>query len=114
MTRAYGTSELELAAFLRGHRLLNACPKGAIVEFEFDARASDDVDAYFGGAGVPARELFGAHRELRTLIAQIRDHEAQRGTNRTGEEETLQPRKLQVALPDAADNRGSHVGGPHD
>jgi hypothetical protein len=77
---AYQTTELEVAAFLkaRGHRLLNAEPAGRMVTFSFEDRAGPDVDAYISGAAVPARELFEAHRSLRALIQQVKEHQSQR------------------------------------
>jgi hypothetical protein len=72
----YLTDELELAAFLkaRGYRLLGAEPYGRLVTFAFDPSACADVDNYFAGAEISARELFEAHRHLRTLIKQIKQH----------------------------------------
>ena len=79
-TDSYRTTELELAAFLKanGNRLLNAKPQGSIVAFEFDPSASSDAEAYIAGASLPARELFEAHRSLRALIQQVREHTNQR------------------------------------
>jgi hypothetical protein len=82
----YRTTELELAAFLkaRGHRLLSAKQSGRMVPFEFNSEAADDVDNYFGGAESSARELFEAHRSLRALIQQVREHTSQKiGTENT-------------------------------
>lgn len=83
MSLDYQTSELEIAAFLkaRGHRLLSAKLEGKVVSFDFDGHAASDVEAYFNGVEIPARELFEAHRSLRALIQQVREHEGQR--NRT-------------------------------
>ena len=80
----YLTTELELAAFLqaRGHKLISATPQGRLVAFAFDDRARSDVDAYFAGAQVPARDLFSAHRHLRTLIQQLKQHSNQIGYER--------------------------------
>jgi hypothetical protein len=77
----YQTTELELAAFLKakGHRLLGAEPDGRLVKFSFDGTASTDADAYFLGSSISARELFEAHRHLRALIQQVKQHH----TNRT-------------------------------
>ena len=83
---SYKTTELELAAFLkaRGHRLASARLDGRVVSFEFNGEAASDVESYFAGAEVPARDLFEAHRGLRALIQQVREHEAQRnGTERS-------------------------------
>jgi hypothetical protein len=77
----YKTNELELASFLkaRGHQFISAQLKGKLVEFQFDASAENAVDEYFAGAQLPARELFEAHRGLRTLIQQIKEHNARNG-----------------------------------
>ena len=76
----YRTTELEIASFLkaRGHRLVSANLDGRFVAFEFDPAASSDVSAYFSGAETPARELFEAHRSLRALIQQVKEHSSQR------------------------------------
>lgn len=80
MTQPYKTTELELASFLkaRGHRLASAKLDGRLVSFEFDPAASQDADNYFSGAETSARELFEAHRSLRALIQQVREHSAQK------------------------------------
>lgn len=80
MTTTYKTSELELASFLkaRGHKLVGAHPQGRIVEFAFEDSAAADLDEYVAGAAVPARELFEAHRSLRALIQQVKEHQSQR------------------------------------
>jgi len=80
---AYCTSELEVAAFLkaRGHRLIGAKPNGRLVSFSFEGRAGSDVDSYFAGAEISARELFEAHRHLRTLIQQLKEHMYQQNGN---------------------------------
>ena len=80
MNAPYQTTELELAAFLkaRGHRLLDAEPQGRLVCFGFDDSASADVQQYFSGAEVSARELFEAHRHLRALIQQLKQHTSQK------------------------------------
>jgi len=72
----YRTTELELAAFLkaRGHQVQEAIPQGRIVTFCFDDSVVPDVDAYFRGAHVSANELFQAHRCLRALIQQVKEH----------------------------------------
>jgi hypothetical protein len=76
---AYRTSELEIASFLkaRGHRLTAAKMDGRFVAFEFEPAAASDVGAYFSGAETPARELFEAHRSLRAMIQQVREHSSQ-------------------------------------
>jgi len=76
----YRTCELEMASFLKaqGQKLLGAELKGKLVEFYFDASAEDAAERYFTGASLPARELFEAHRCLRALIAQIREHKSHR------------------------------------
>jgi hypothetical protein len=76
MNQPYKTTELEIAAFLkaRGHRLIEATPHGAIVEFAYPPDATPEVDAYFSGAEIRAQELFEAHRSLRALILQIKKH----------------------------------------
>jgi len=86
METTYKTSELELASFLktRGHKLVAAKPQGRIVEFTFDGDAAGDLDAYIGGAEVPARELFEAHRSLRALIQQVKESQSQRSGDRYG------------------------------
>ena len=75
----YRTTELELASFLkaRGHRLVSAKMDGRVVSFEFNGDAASDVETYFSGAEVPARDLFEAHRSLRALIQQVREHDGQ-------------------------------------
>lgn len=75
----YRTSELELASFLKahGHKLLGTEVNGKLVEFHFDASAEGAVEHYFAGASLPARDLFEAHRSLRALIVQIREHSSQ-------------------------------------
>jgi hypothetical protein len=72
----YRTTELELASFLkaRGHQLLGTDSHLRLVGFTFDGSASADADAYFMGSSVSARELFQAHRHLRALIQQLRQH----------------------------------------
>jgi hypothetical protein len=77
--RSYITSELELAAFLktRGHALRGASLDGRLVQFNFSLSASDDAPNYFGGAPASARDLFEAHRSLRALIQQVREHSQQ-------------------------------------
>jgi hypothetical protein len=85
----YKTSELEIAAFLktRGHRLVAAKLDGRFVSFEFDPAASADVPSYFSGAETPARDLFEAHRSLRALIQQVKEHTSQKiGTEITRHE----------------------------
>jgi predicted O-methyltransferase YrrM len=73
---SYQTTELELAAFLkaRGHRLLEASPQGRLVSFAFVEEAAGDAQQYFAGAEISARELFEAHRHLRALIQQLKQH----------------------------------------
>jgi hypothetical protein len=79
----YKTSELEVASLLRaqGHRLVGAKVEGRVVMFEFEKEADRDVERYFSGAEVSARDLFEAHRSLRALIQQVREHEAQEYKN---------------------------------
>lgn len=91
----YKTAELELASFLksRGHRLLSAKMTGRFVTFEFESDAADDVDSYFGGAETSARELFEAHRSLRSLISQVREHSSQIGSEHTSNEQQSHPRR---------------------
>jgi hypothetical protein len=91
----YRTTELELAAFLkaRGHRLLSAKQTGKMVTFEFTPDATDDADNYFSGAKSSARELFEAHRSLRALIQQVREHSSQKiGSEHTSNEHYTYPR----------------------
>jgi hypothetical protein len=75
MSQLYTTDELELAAFLKatGHRLLGLNPTGRLVSFSFEASASSDVEKYFSGAEISGRDLFEAHRHLRTLIRQVKE-----------------------------------------
>jgi len=77
----YKTTELELASFLKaqGHPLLRAQLKNRLVEFFFPASAESAVEDYFSGAQLSARELFEAHRSLRALIQQVREHQYQIG-----------------------------------
>ena len=79
----YSTTELEVAAFLkaRGHRLLDATSHGHLVSFSFEESAASDLDSYFAGIAVSARELFESHRSLRGLIRQLKEQT----TNRTGQ-----------------------------
>jgi len=72
----YRTNELELAAFLkaRGHKLIGTQPDGRLIRFAFPESASADADGYFAGMEVSARDLFEAHRHLRALIQQIKQH----------------------------------------
>jgi len=80
----YRTNELELAAFLkaRGHKLMGTQPDGRLVLFAFPESAASDADRYFAGTEVPAMELFEAHRHLRALIQQVKQHSQYRnGTN---------------------------------
>jgi hypothetical protein len=83
--RRYQTHELELASFLkaRGHEFLNAQLRGKLVEFHFDASAEKAAEDYFAGAKLSARELFEAHRGLRTLIQQLKEHNAQIGSDKS-------------------------------
>ncbi len=85
MNGPYRTSELEIASFLRarGHRLTSAKLDGRFVVFEFDPAASTDVPTYFSGAETPARELFEAHRSLRAMIQQVREHTSQKNGTET-------------------------------
>jgi hypothetical protein len=88
--QSYKTAELELASFLksRGHRLLSAKMTGRFVTFEFESEAADDVDSYFSGSETSARELFEAHRSLRALIQQVREHSSQKiGSEHTSNEQ---------------------------
>jgi hypothetical protein len=82
----YKTTELELASFLkaRGERLLRAQLKGRVVEFIFPASSESAIEDYFAGAQLSARELFEAHRSLRALIQQVREHQSQIGTETYG------------------------------
>ena len=82
----YKTTELELASFLKaqGHRLLRAQLNSRLVEFYFPAQAESAVEDYFTGAQLSARELFEAHRSLRALIQQVREHQGQTGTEKYG------------------------------
>jgi hypothetical protein len=96
MTAPYKTSELEIASFLkaRGHRLVAAKLDGRFVTFEFDSSASTDVPTYFSGAETPARELFEAHRSLRAMIQQVREHSSQQTkirSERTSDEHHSHP-----------------------
>jgi hypothetical protein len=81
----YKTTELELASFLKaqGYKLFRAELKGKLVEFYFDASARSAAEDYFAGAQLSARDLFEAHRSLRALIQQIKEHKTQIGTDNT-------------------------------
>jgi hypothetical protein len=81
----YKTTELELASFLkaRGEKLLRTQLKGRLVEFFFPASAENAIEDYFSGAQLSARELFEAHRSLRALIQQVREHQSQTRTENT-------------------------------
>jgi hypothetical protein len=82
----YKTTELEVASFLKaqGQRLLRAQLNGRLVEFFFPAQAESAVEDYFAGAQLSARELFEAHRSLRALIQQVREHHSRIGTEKYG------------------------------
>lgn len=79
MSETYRTSELEIASYLRaiGRKLLTAKVDGRFVAFEFEAAAANDVSGYFAGAETVARDLFEAHRSLRALIQQVKEHSFQ-------------------------------------
>jgi hypothetical protein len=85
MTPPYRTTELEIASFLkaRGHKLTAAKMDGRFVSFEFDPAAASDVATYFTGAETSARDLFEAHRSLRAMIQQVREHSSQKNGNDT-------------------------------
>jgi hypothetical protein len=92
----YHTTELEIAAFLkaRGHRLTAAKLDGRFVTFEFDPAAASDVATYFTGAETSARDLFEAHRSLRAMIQQIKEHKSQEiGTENSRYEHQSRPRR---------------------
>ena len=75
--KPYITTELDIASFLMasGHSLLDAQPQGPqIVQFMFDANVAEDVERYFAGAALPVREVFAAHRQLRTVVKQVKIH----------------------------------------
>jgi hypothetical protein len=77
----YRTTELEIASFLKakGLRLLRAeVRSGNLVDFYFEPSAESSVEEYLSGYALPARELFEAHRGLRALIQQVREHTSQR------------------------------------
>jgi hypothetical protein len=83
--KPYRTSELDIASYLiaAGHALVNVAPAGAIVEFVFngtDGTAAEAVASYLAGDALPVREVFRAHRHLRSLIRQCK----QNTTYRTG------------------------------
>ena len=48
------------------------------MEFAFDSNSTSDVDAYIEGAHISARDLFEAHRSLRALIQQVKQHNQNR------------------------------------
>ena len=83
--RPYTTNELEVASFLTARHipLLHTTLRGRLVDFTFAPEASSAVDEYFSGAIMSARDLFAAHRTLRALIAQIKQH--RNGTDQTWE-----------------------------
>jgi hypothetical protein len=72
----YVTTELDIASYLiaSGHRMLDAQPQGTLVEFVFDPSVAVDVESYFAGASLPVREVFQAHRHLRTVVKQVKIH----------------------------------------
>ena len=72
----YITTELDIASFLvaSGYRVLDSQPHGPIVQFTFDPSATTAVEGYFSGASLPVQEVFRAHRHLRTMIKQIKNH----------------------------------------
>jgi len=75
--KPYITTELDIASFLvaSGHRLLDAQPQGPqIVQFTFDPNVAEAVESYFAGAALPVREVFAAHRHLRTVVKQVKIH----------------------------------------
>ena len=76
---SYRTTELELASFLKasGHRLMGATQQGRLVSFAFEPSAASHAEAYIAGAQMPARDLFAAHRALRALIQQVKEHSKQ-------------------------------------
>lgn len=82
-TNSYKTTELEVASFLkaRGHRLIGASPTGRLVEFAFESTAAPDVEVYIQGETIAARDLFEAHRSLRALIQQVKQHNQNRTEN---------------------------------
>jgi hypothetical protein len=84
---SYQTTELEIAAFLkaRGHRLVQVIPAGRLACFEFEQAAEPDVTTYMSGALVSARELFEAHRHLRALIQQLKQHSNQQNRSENRE-----------------------------
>ena len=75
-SKPYITTELDIASFLvaSGHRVLDAQPQGALVQFMFDPTAAGAVDEYFAGAALPVAEVFKAHRHLRTMVKQVKIH----------------------------------------
>ena len=93
MTSLYRTNELEIASFLKakGHNVKDPRIEGHIVSFGFDPSAAADVDNYFRGIEVPARNLFEAHRALRALIQQLKQHHTQQ---RNGEHNAKTTRGL--------------------
>lgn len=82
----YTTNDLELDSYLKasGHRLLGADLRGKLVEFYFDVSAEEAVNAYFAGTPLSARELFEAHRSLRALIQQVKQHKKRTRTHTYG------------------------------
>ena len=77
--KPYTTSELDIASYLiaAGHKLVNARPAGAIVEFVFDntdGTVTKAMESYFAGASLPVAEVFRAHRHLRSLIRQCKQN----------------------------------------
>lgn len=72
----YATTELDIASYLvaSGHRMLDAQPQSALVEFIFDPSVAADVESYFAGASLPVRDVFQAHRYLRTVVKQVKIH----------------------------------------
>lgn len=81
--KPYTTSELDITSYLiaAGHTLADVRPAGAIVEFVFDGTdgtVADAVAAYLAGDALPVRDVFRAHRHLRSLIRQCKQNNTYR------------------------------------
>ena len=81
--KPYTTSELDIASYAIavGHPLADVRPAGAIVEFVFDntdGSVAEAVASYLAGDALPVRDVFRAHRHLRSLIRQCKQNNTYR------------------------------------
>ena len=72
MNAEYSTHDLNLAAYLlaTNHPLRRLDGPPGKIAFVFGSVSEDDVTAFYGGAKVDARQLLGAVRDLKGLLAQ--------------------------------------------